>query len=275
MLHDITGRSPNARSPAAGLSIWCLLSLLALLPDRAAAQRASLDVTIHGTVVEEDTGEPIVDAWVRVLDDKRRTLGSARTDDDGRFTFTRLNPGPIAFRVARIGYREITTPYWRVQSGEALDVTIRLDATAVLLAPLEITALTRSRSPMLAAFYQRLDRRLGGTFFSRADIERRAPAQITDLLVDVPGIRLEGGSTVGARIVTFDRTLFATGGGMCPVQVYVDGMPARGEVSLNDLASPAALEGMEVYKGLATAPPEFHTPEARCGVIALWTRRGG
>jgi hypothetical protein len=59
--------------------------------------------------------------------------------------------------------------------------------------------------------------------------------------------------------------------------VFVDGRPAnrRGNVSINDLASPSGLEGMEVYRGLATVPPEFLTPEARCGVIALWTRRGG
>src|SRR5690606_3725473 len=129
------------------------------------------------------------------------------TDERGRFEFNRLNPGPLAFRVARIGFRETTTPYWRVAGGEALEVTIRLHMSAVLLAPLEITGMSRSRSPMLAAFYSRMDRRIGGTFFSREDIERRRPAQVTDLLVDVPGLRLQGGSTIGARIVTFDRTL--------------------------------------------------------------------
>lgn len=275
MLQNRPGRYARLACLARGALAACLLCPLVLLPGRASAQRASIDATINGRVVEEGTEQPITDAWVRLLDDRRRTLASARTDDAGRFAFTRVNPGPLAFRVARIGYRETTTPYWRVDGGESLDVTIRLDATAVLLAPLEITALTRSRSPMLAAFYNRLDRRIGGTFFSREDIERRRPARVTDLLVDVPGLRLQGGSTIGSRIATFERSLPGTGGGACPIQVYVDGMHAKGEVSLNDLASPAGLEGMEVYKGLATVPPEFHTPEARCGVIALWTRRGG
>lgn len=267
--------SSGSRSSAGTVCLLCLLPILGLFPAPAQSQRASIDATINGRVLDEDTGEPIMDAFVRVLDAQRRTLGTARTDESGRFEFNRLNPGPLAFRVALIGYRETTTPYWRVDGGEALEVTIRLHPTAVLLAPLEITGLSRSRSPMLAAFYSRLDRGIGGTFFSRAEIERRRPAQVTDLLVDVPGLRLQGGSTIGARIVTFDRSLPGTGGGSCPVQVYVDGMQAKGEVSLNDLASPAGLEGMEVYKGLASVPPEFHTPEARCGVIALWTRRGG
>lgn len=275
MLQNRSGKLIRTARPAGTAAVLCQLAALVLLPATGTAQHASIDATIHGRVIEEGTEQPISDAWVRLLDAQRRTLGSIRTDDEGRFSFTRVNPGPLAFRVARIGFREITTPYWRVASGESLAVTVRLDVTAVLLAPLEITGLTRSRSPMLAAFYNRLDRQLGGTFFSREDIERRRPAQVTDLLVDVPGLRLQGGSTIGSRIVTFDRTLPGTGGGACPVQVYVDGMQAKGEVWLNDLASPAGLEGMEVYKGLATVPPEFHTPEARCGVIALWTRRGG
>jgi hypothetical protein len=269
------------RTSAPRAALACLLlsmALIAVASGPAAAQRASIDGAINGRVLEEDTGRPIADVWVRVLDAQRRVRGSVQTDDQGRFAFPRLNPGPFAFRVARIGYIETTTPYWQVQGGETLDVTVRMHPTAVLLAPLEINARSRSESPLLAAFYRRMDRGLGGTFFSRQEIERRKPALVTDLLVDVPGIRLEGGSTIGERIVTFDRSLFAAGGGECHVQVFVDGVQAVGHgsgVALNELASPAGLEGVEVYRGLATVPPEFLTPDARCGVIALWTRRGG
>lgn len=264
---------PRAR-PTAPSALGCVL--LVLLATPVAAQRASIDGAIHGRVIEETTGEPIPDAFVRVLDERRRTLGTTETDADGRFSFPRLKPGPFAFRVGSVGYTEITTPYWQVRGGETLDVTIRMHPHTVLLAPLEINARSRSESPMLAAFYSRMDRRLGGTFFSREDIERRRPSALTDLLVDVPGLRLEAGGAPGDRIATFDRSLFAPGGGRCHVQVYVDGVHAKGDgVSLNELASPSGLEGVEVYRGLATVPPEFLSPEARCGVIALWTRRGG
>jgi hypothetical protein len=46
-------------------------------------------------------------------------------------------------------------------------------------------------------------------------------------------------------------------------------------VPLDDLATPTILEGIEIYRGASTIPPEFISPESRCGVIALWTRRGG
>jgi hypothetical protein len=280
MVHPASGTcfaGPVTHSPRFR-ALCVLIALSWTLPLPASAQRTSIDGAIHGRVIEEDTGQPVGDAWVRILDAQRRTRGTAQTDEAGRFSFPRLNPGPFAFRIARLGYSEITTPYWHVEGGETLDVTVRLHPTVVLLAPLEINARSRSESPMLAAFYGRLDRRMGGTFFSREDIERRRPAVVTDLLVDVPGIRLVGGTTQGERVVTFARSLFRPGGGECHVQVYVDGTPARGRrdgVSINDLASPSGLEGLEIYRGLATVPPEFLTPEARCGVIALWTRRGG
>jgi hypothetical protein len=46
-------------------------------------------------------------------------------------------------------------------------------------------------------------------------------------------------------------------------------------VSVDDLVAPGAIEGIELYRGTATIPAEFLTPQARCGVVAIWTRRGG
>jgi hypothetical protein len=82
------------------------------------------------------------------------------------------------------------------------------------------------------------------------------------------------------------RTVYAPSGaaqGACPVQIFVDGFlatrqgmaPIQDFVSIDQLVSPQSLEGMEVYRGLSSIPPEFLTANARCGVIALWTRRGG
>jgi hypothetical protein len=33
------------------------------------------------------------------------------------------------------------------------------------------------------------------------------------------------------------------------------------------------VEAIEVFKGLGSVPPEFLNVYARCGVIAIWTRR--
>lgn len=58
----------------------------------------------------------------------------------------------------------------------------------------------------------------------------------------------------------------------CPPQVYIDGIPWAGpidEITLRDI------EGIEVYRGAAEVPAEFAGSNAGCGVIALWSRRGG
>ena len=44
---------------------------------------------------------------------------------------------------------------------------------------------------------------------------------------------------------------------------------------IDDMVLPSSVEGIEIYRGLSTVPPEFLNPDAECGVIAIWTRRGG
>ncbi len=68
--------------------------------------------------------------------------------------------------------------------------------------------------------------------------------------------------------------------GGCPAQVFLDGVLAnrggdRAGVVIDDLVSPLDVEVIEIFKGLSSIPPEFLTREARCGVIAIWTRRSG
>jgi hypothetical protein len=247
----------------------------------ARGQANPADGTVRGQVLDAATGSPVVAATVDVLDQVGRIRSRATTDEQGAFLHTRLHPGEFRIRVRHVGYEEVTSPRWWIETGEVLTVVLRVDAQAVLLAPLEVIARSRVVSPVLAGFHERMRRGLGGVYFGRADIEARNPMRITDLLAEVPGLRLQGSSSFGDprrdEVVTFSRALPGAGG-PCPVQVFLDGVPAnrRGtEVPLDALASPGILEGIEVYRGLSGVPPEFLSPEARCGVVALWTRRGG
>jgi hypothetical protein len=265
------------------MSVFLLAAVLPLLllatPREAPSQQSSTDGTLIGQVVDERTEAGIPGAEVEFLDESRRVRATTLTDNEGRFALHRLPPGSFRLRVSALGYAETTTPPWWVQAGEVLSVVVRLQPDAILLAPLEVTGISRPlQVPVLDGFYRRMETGLGGTYFSRQEIEARKPARITDLLVDVPGIRLQQASgRVGQlMVVSFARTLLGRGGGECPVQVYVDGILAsrgQGSVSLDELASPNALEGLEIYRGLSSLPPEFVTPDARCGVVALWTRR--
>jgi hypothetical protein len=271
----------RARSACAIAAVFVASALAAgLLAAPVSAQRNAVEATIHGQVLNEATGLPLAGVRIELLDVRDRIRARTETDAEGQFVLARLTAGPFWLRASRAGYARTRTPGWRIESGEVLSVTIRMDAEVVLLAPLEVTARIRTHSPVLAGFQTRLQRRMGGTLFSRDDIEQRNPSTITDLLLGVPGLDVQSVAGMSARIVTMSRALPGVGSGTakCPVQYYVDGVLAsRGgqEVSPDELAVPMALEGIEVYRGLGTIPAEFLTPEARCGVIAIWTRRGG
>jgi hypothetical protein len=271
------GCGPSREPPGPRWALLCGLALLSLSPLNAAAQGNAVTGALRGRVIDQETGDGIATAFVEYLDVHNRVRASAVADGEGGFVLADLPTGSFRLRASRIGYTRTVTPYWRLESGDVLTVAIYVDPDAVLLAPLEITAREHSRSPVLSAFYNRVERRMGGTFLTREEIERRKPSRVTDLLADVPGVRLtSGGLGANSRVVTIPRNAMLRGG-QCPVQVWVDGMLAnRGAlpVSLDELATPEALEGIEIFRGLATIPPEFVTPEARCGVIALWTRRG-
>jgi hypothetical protein len=262
-------------------ALACILLAGSVMAQPAAAQQNSVDATIRGQVVDDMTGQGIPGVLVEALDFRDRIRRSATTDTDGNFILPRVMPGSFWLRATQVGYVRTKTPPWSIQSGEVITVTIRLDRQAVLLAPLEVTARSRMPSAVLASFHARLARRAGGTLFSRDDIIARNPSRITDLLEGVPGVQLQNAVGQAGRMVVMSRALpglggGTIGGGSCPVQVYVDGVLAtrgRSDVSPDELSIPTALEGVEVYRGLATVPPEFLTPEARCGVIALWTRR--
>jgi hypothetical protein len=262
---------------------WALRFALVMLvfgPDLAAAQRNAVKATIRGRVLDQNTARPIPDVHVEFVDGRTIVRATAVSDDEGSFVLSDIPRGSFRLRASRIGYAHTITPYWRVESGEVLTVAVHLHPDAVPLAPLEITARAQSQSPVLSSYYRRLERRVNGSFITREEIEKSNAGAVTDLLRTVPGIQIETGLGQHSRSVSMVRSIavtsFANG---CPVQVYLDGVLASRNdtepVPLDELATPAVLEGIEIFRGISSVPPEFLTPEARCGVIALWTRRGG
>jgi hypothetical protein len=233
-------------------------------------------------VVDEQTGVPVpsVDLVVRAAND--RFITSTMTDEAGRFELTLSRLKAIAIYASRIGYADNQTPVLHFDDHDFFRVEIRLDPVAVLLAPLEVLARRKGeRSPVLENF----DRRVhmgSGYYITREDIEERDPTFVTDLLATVPGVRVTGSGAGTRRTIEMARS----SGRDCPVQIFVDGMlvnrpiqpgfgaPVAG-YTIDDVALPNSVEGIEIYRGLSTVPAEFLTPDADCGVVAIWTRRGG
>lgn len=255
-----------------------LLAMALLIPAATAAQARQDSVLLRGQVVEEETAAPIAFASLRILDDDLRLLGRTETDREGYFTFVVREQTGVHLESERIGYEATRTPFLWFDGHDYFELEVRLDREVVLLAPLEVLGRRRMESPILESFKHRT--RLGmGWYITRDEIQARNPSRVTDLLMEAPGVRLAS-SGLGLRRVVEMRGASAGG---CPVQVYIDGMHLNKNdgpadlrvVAIDDFVSPESVLGIEIYRGLATVPAEFLNTYAKCGVVALWTLRGG
>ena len=188
----------------------------------------------------------------------------AHTDDSGAYGLSGLAPGPATLTARRIGYRAFSQEL-RLEAGEERRVDIRLTMSASMLSGIDVMAPREPYDSRLAGFNARSARHVGH-FVTRDRIERANSANLSDLLREMPGVRIGPVRNQGRMI--------RLRGASCPPLVFVDGFPAAaGEFDV-DMMDLRTVEGVEVYSGVATVPPEFSGPRGldRCGVIAIWSR---
>ena len=236
----------------------CLL--LAALAPRAPAQ---LRATLAGRVLDE-AEHPV--RGVRISSTVDSTL--AVSDDQGHFVLRGLTPGMTRFDIRRIGFDPGSFSVALV-AAETLVVDLRLDEAAVPVPGMETVADSYTRRA-LAAFYRHREGAAGGHFLTRADIEKRNPRDMSDLVRTVPGVMMIPGPN-GPMV----RMARATGATDCPIQYWVDGIRAT-NLELDDIP-PGDVEALEIYNGGSTLPPEYNGryTHAACGTIVIWTRVPG
>lgn len=235
-----------------------ILWAAALVLVAAAAHAQQAGTSVSGTV-RDSAGQPIANADVGVLGAVR-----ARTDAGGVYHIVNLLPGRAMLTVRRIGFVAQTRPL-RVEEGESRQVDFVLVASVQTLDGERVVAKHEVFDSRLAGFDERRKRQVGH-FVTRERIDRANSATLVDVLREIPGLRI-GGLGLGVRPVRIR-------GATCPPLVFIDGFPASaGEFDL-DMIDVHTVEGIEVYSGLGSLPPEFSGPRDldRCGVIAIWSR---
>jgi Carboxypeptidase regulatory-like domain/TonB-dependent Receptor Plug Domain len=218
-----------------------------------------------GRVFDRSTGRGISGVDVRLAG----TSHVAVTGNDGRFFIGDVKAGDYVMQTNMIGYAARADTI-DVPPGLVIEALVAMNTKPIELDPISVNVLSRWLDAN--GFFERRRAGLDGHFFTRAEIEKKNPAQFTDLLRDLPGVLILT-EEIGKTSVHFRRTTTiaraATEARGCEPGVYYDGIPLNaGWDQLHNIPIPF-IDGIEVYVGAAT-PIDYKNS---CGVILIWTRR--
>lgn len=256
------GRRPPRPAACGG---WLVLALLAGASPLAAQGRSAL----AGVVISDRAGAPLPGATIRI----QRASGRDTTlvaDAKGRFELRRLPAGSYWVTTQ---WQGITSPLLAIdlREGERFEAEFTVRAAAPELAAAEsVTVLpdleSRAAPVRTSTFEQR--RLTGmGLYITQDQIERREAATLNDVLRNAQGVRITCGRE--GCMPMLNRAPFG-----CAPAFYIDDMAADARTATNIRST--ELHGIEIYEGLSQLPAELVRDRlrARCGVIAVWTRRG-
>jgi hypothetical protein len=246
-------------APIVRCAVGCLVGSLVFVPSHARAQG-----TIVRGVVVDSAGKPVSEAALGIVALHHAT----RTDEQGHFAFPALPKGGVEIAVRRIGYEPIIVRFV-VSGGPADSIRVVLAELPAVLEAVSVSAAERHRLQRIEDFYWRRARGIG-TYFTREEILARRASVPSDVLRTAKGIRFVRTAS-GGGIRFSSATSMRTA---CIPMIWIDGQRAPGmeidEIPLNDI------EGIELYNGASTTPPEFwQANTAQCGTIVVWSRPPG
>ncbi len=231
-----------------------------------------LVLPMHLVFAQASTGRIVGivrDSAGRRIDQAKISAPSARvveSDSAGNFQMLAMPVGAVRLIALRIGYAPETVSVVVAAAVEA-HAEFVMTSTAQTL-PEEIVVADPLRGKM-GSFNRRKARGVGA-FVTRAEIEKRQPNALSEMLRYLPGVSVTQRMAGEPQPVHMQRSVNSTMQSSCVVQLYVDGHPyPNGNV---DDFSPNSVEGVEVYKSASEIPADFRTRDAMCGLISIWTR---
>jgi hypothetical protein len=242
---------------------------------------------VGGTITEPETEAPVAEVWVTLMSAEGDSVRMTRTDSSGTFLLTAPEPGSYYVRARRLGYTPGFEGPFDLELGRQVEAALAMRQLAFALDPVNITAEAVDQLLNDVGFYRR-QRSSHGYFMDRADIEERLGQahQVSDLLTHVPGLNIPA-DLAGSFGVPINVARRGCVGGP---KIYVDGFriqntqlggfsledtPAPAWISLSQVVQPGDIYAIEIYRSEAQVPVEYGGREAGCGVILIWTGRGG
>lgn len=222
-----------------------------------------------GEVRDALTEDPVAAAAVSMLGGTKL----AETNRRGRFILSGVPTGTHELTVRHLGYAPLSHAV-DISRGITTEVEVGLVPEPVEMEPIVATA-ARSRRLEIKGFYERKywgELVSGGTFFTEADVERRRPVNISHMIADAPGIRLDCGIFSTRCRITNGRASSGFAPGGCAMAIYVDGIRLQPRDAIDDFVRPVEVGGVEIYMGPASLPGEFGGSASGCGVVVVWTK---
>ena len=246
--------APTVRSSTRALPLALVALAFLALPVRGQRLRqpadsaaAALPVVLAGVVlagvVRDTAGRPLSGAEVRTTD--RITLSEA----DGTFLLTGVAGDTVQLLVRRIGYRPAEVLLTVEPHVRRVELAVRLVPAVVELGTITVEGRALSTRLLQAGFYDR--QTLGmGTFFD-AEYLQHFGGTLGGLLREVPSVQVQYAR--GTSAVPMGPTGF---GGVCPLQVFLDGVLIRfaTDVGLDNLLAKEDILAIEVYPRAAQVP---------------------
>lgn len=224
---------------------------------------------IFGRVLDQQSGQPIAGAEIRIKD---AGLGTV-SNDRGVFRLPEVPTGLQVVTVDHLGHGHQEQAV-RVLGGQAAELEVRLTTEAIAMAPMLVRVRPRRWYSEMSGLEDRIANG-SGFILTPEDLEERQPRNLAEALRGVPGVDVtqSGGSLSGGYVVQM-RNAQSMDGRICTPMIWIDGQKAGRESSLLSEVFGPDLYAVEIYRSGAETPGEFHDYEASCGTVVAWTKRG-
>lgn len=217
---------------------------------------------ISGRVTDSETGAPLSDVNISVLDSKY----GAASSPDGEFLINHLPPGEYTIEISRIGYERKILRNVKVKPGRLTVKLVKLVPTVIEFEELVMSAARREQTARLAP--------ASVSVLRSGEIQNRNATTFDQALETVSGISIQRTIGVSVQSLSIRGSSDVAGGGVGNrVLLAIDGRPALSSDSggaLWSLVPTNFIDRIEVVKGAFSS---LYGSTAMGGVINVITKK--
>lgn len=204
-------------------------------------------------IVDDETGEPISGAIVRLKGRPDTTTGAA-----GRVEIGGLEAKAWRVELRALGF-EPRFETIHLAAGQVLNMRYGLSFTGDQLPDLVVTERRAKLSPRYIDFHRRMANSLGH-YVTWETIKQKGYTSIGETLRGVRGVY------VNCQITDCQISMSRSRG--CSPSFWIDGIEGRSFASAVPIRD---VYGIEVYRGAGETPGEY-VSTGGCGVVVIWTK---